>query len=339
MTGVYDLRLVALSVLGGPTATTAVRSAGEARRCAAAHLPAALADNLKRPQSRTLARKEHPMHSHTATILRHGRLLAAAMAGTAMLFAGNAASAEEIRIGGTGNALGTMRLLGEAFGKQNPDVKVTVLPSVGTSGAIKAIPKGALDIGLSSRPLTEEERKSGANAVEYARTPLVFAVSTKTPVKALTLDQVADIYNGKMVNWPDGSQIRPVLRQVGDDNTRQIKNMSPALDKALSSAEQRPGIPFATTDQEAADKTESIPGALGATTLALIVSESRPLRALTLNGVEPMASNGAAGKYPHVKQFYFITTSEPSAAVKRYIAFMKSPVGRDILIRAGHWIP
>lgn len=271
-------------------------------------------------------------------VLYHDCLLAFAIASTAMFIAG-AAAAEGIKIGGTGNALGTMRLLGDAFGKQNPDMKVTVLPSVGTSGAVKAVPKGALDIGLSSRPLTEKERKLGAIAVEYARTPLVFAVSTKIKVGELTLDQIADIYSGKMANWPDGSQIRPVLRQVGDDNTRQIRLMSPAIDEALSAADQRPGIPFATTDQEAADKTERIPGALGVTTLSLINSENRPLRALTLNGVEPTVSNAASGKYPYVKRLFLITRSDPSAAVKRFIAFMQSPAGREILIRAGNWIP
>jgi phosphate transport system substrate-binding protein len=279
------------------------------------------------------------MRKKTATVVYCGRLLAFAIASTAMLFAGEAAAGEEIKIGGTGSALGTMRLLGDAFGKQNPDMKVTVLPSLGTSGGIKAVPKGALDIGLSSRPLTEEERKLGAIAVEYARTPLVFAVSTKTQARALTLDQIVDIYSGKMVNWPDGGQIRPVLRQVGDDTTLQIKHMSPALDKALSAAEQRPGMPFATTDQEAADKTESIPGALGATTLSLINSEHRQLRALTLNGVEPTVSNAASGKYPHVKRLFLITRSDQSAAVKRFIAFMQSPAGREILIHSGNWIP
>lgn len=279
------------------------------------------------------------MRKQTATVFYCSRLLALAIASTAMSFAGAAATAEEIRIGGTGNALGTMRLLGDAFGKQNPDVKVTVLPSLGTSGAIKAVPKGVLDIGLSSRPLTDEERKLGLIALEYARTPLVFAVSTKTQVRALTLDQIADIYSGRMVQWPDSSQIRPVLRQVGDDNTRQLKQMSPALDKALSAAEQRPGMPFATNDQEAADKMESIPGALGVTTLSLINSENRQLRALTLNGAEPTASNGASGRYPHAKRFFLITRSDPSAPVKRFTAFVHSPAGREILIRAGHWIP
>jgi phosphate transport system substrate-binding protein len=278
------------------------------------------------------------MRKQPATVFHYVRLLAFAIASAAMLPAG-AAAAEEIKIGGTGSALGAIRLLADAFGRQNPDIHVTVLPSVGTSGAIKAIPRGALDIGLSARSLTEEEHKLGAISLEYARTPLVFAVSAKTSVSALTLDQIADIYGGKMVSWPDGSQIRPVLRQAGDDTTQQIKRISPLLDKALSAAEQRPGMPFATTDQEAADKTETVPGALGVVTLGLINSENRQLRPLTLNGVEPTVSNGASGKYPHVKRLFLITRPDPSAAVKRFIAFTQSPEGREILIRAGHWIP
>jgi len=279
------------------------------------------------------------MWQQVASVFHRGRLLAFALASATMLCAGGAAAAEQIRIGGTGNALGAMRLVADAFRKQNPAIQVTVLPSVGTSGAIKAVPRGALDIGLSARPLTAEELKLGSTAFEYARSPLVFAVATKTGVRALTLDQVADIYSGKLANFPDGTQIRPVLRPIGEDITRQIKQMSPALDKALSAAELRPGMPFAATDQEAADKTESVPGALSATTLSLILSENRPLRALTLNGVEPTAANSASGKYPHLKGFFLVTRPDPSAAVKSFIAFMRSPPGRDILMRSGNWIP
>lgn len=259
--------------------------------------------------------------------------------GMAMVLPFIAQAAPEIKIGGTGNALGAMRLLGSAFAKDNPGVQVVVLPSLGTSGAIKAVPKGAVDIGLSSRALSDEEAKTGAVATEYARSPLVFATSVKTKATSLTLDQVADIYTGKLANWPDGSQVRPILRQSGDDNTRQVRQMSASLDKALTIAERRPGMPFATNDQETADKLESIPGALGVTTLSLIKSEDRQLRALTVDGVEPTAANGASGKYPHVKRFFYVIKTDPSPEVKRFIAFMSSPAAREILTRTGHWMP
>ena len=275
----------------------------------------------------------------TASVFHYGRLLAFAIASMAMIFAGEATAAEEIRIGGSGNALGIMRPLGDAFSKQNPDIKITVLPSLGSSGAIKAVNKGAIDIGLTSRPLTEEEGKLGMIAVEYARTLLVFAVSTGSPVTSVTLAQLADIYSGKTASWPDGTQIRPVVRQAGDDDARAIMQMSAAFDKAWSAAERRPGLPFATSDQETADKTETIPGALSTTTLLQIKSENRQLRALTLDGVEPTVSNGKSGKYPHVKRLWFATRSDTSAAARRFIAFVQSPLGREILIRADSWIP
>jgi phosphate transport system substrate-binding protein len=63
------------------------------------------------------------------------------------------------------------------------------------------------------------------------------------------------------------------------------------------------------------------------------------LRALTLNGVEPTVSNLASGTYPQVTPFFLITRFDQSAAVKRFIVFMQSPAGREILIRAGNWIP
>lgn len=274
-----------------------------------------------------------------ACVVPRGRRGFAALAAGVALASSGPAWAGEIKVGGTGNALGAMRLMGNAFEQQNPGVKVVVLPSLGTSGAIKAVPKGAIDIGLSSRPLTDEEAKAGAVAVEYARSPLVFAVSMKTKATGLTLQQVADIYTGKLPSWQDGTQIRPILRQAGDDNTRQVRQMSPALERALSVAEQRPGMPFATNDQETADKLESIPGALGVTTLCLITSEGRSLRPLAIDGVEPTEANGASGKYPHVKQLYYIAKTEPSAEAKRFIGFIHSPAGREVLTRSGHWVP
>ena len=250
-----------------------------------------------------------------------------------------AAQAEEIKIGGTGNALGTIRLLGDAFSRKYPQQKVTVLNSLGSSGALKAVPKGAVDIGLSSRELTDEERAAGAISSEYARSLTVLAVSTKSKVTAITRRQIAEIFDGKLIAWPDGTPIRPVLRQPGDDNTRQLKRLSPEIDKALVAAEKRPGLAFAVTDQEAADKIETIPGAIGTSTLALISSEGRPLRALTLDGVEPTVINGASGAYPIVKHFYFITRPTPSAPVQQFIAFVGSADGQKILAQTGHWRP
>jgi len=247
--------------------------------------------------------------------------------------------AEEIRIGGTGNALGTMRLLGSAYAKLHPDSRPIILDSIGTSGAIKAVPTGAIEIGLSSRPLKDEEAARGIVTVEYARSPTVFAVQAKSGAKSITLAEIADIYAGRMTSWPDGTRIRPIMRQPGDDNTRQVKTLSAEIEEALAAAEKREGLIYASNDQEAADKMESIPGSIGVTTIALIRSENRKLQALAIDGTEPTLENMRSGRYPMLKQFYFLLGKQYSPKVRRFLDFVKSPQGRKILEQNGNVVP
>lgn len=256
-----------------------------------------------------------------------------------MLVFAQPAIAAELRIGGTGNALGTMRLLGEAFAQINPGVTPVVLPSIGTSGAIKAVPKGGIDIGLSSRPLTEDESRAGMSAIEYARSPTVIAVHEKLKLTNITRQQIAEIFSGKLQTWPDGTRIRPVIRQPGDDNTKQIKSLSSDIEKAVVAAELQPGFAFASTDQEAADKIETIQGGIGGTTLCLIRSEKRSLRGLSIDGIAPTPENLQSGTYPLAKHFYFILPKEPLPVAKLFVAFVQSAAGRRILEQTGHYIP
>ena len=254
-------------------------------------------------------------------------------------FSGGAAAADALKIGGTGAALGTMKLLADEFIKNNPEVRFTLVSSLGSGGGIKAVAGGAIDLAVTSRPMNESERKLGVTEIEYGRTPFVFAVSAKSRVSAITRGELADIYAGKMVKWADGSPVRIVLRPASDIDTEMVKNISPEIGQGLAAAEQRPGVRFSVNDQDAAEDLEKIPGAIGPSSLALILSEKRPLRALQLDGKEPTPANAASGAYPYYKRLFFVTGAKRSAADERFTAFVQSPAGRKILESNGHWIP
>src|SRR5512135_2498650 len=83
-------------------------------------------------------------------------------------------AAEAIKIGGVGGALRTMKMLASAFERSHPGIKVEVLSSIGTSGALKAVPDGAIDIGLLGVSWNKEELPAGTTATKYARTPFIF---------------------------------------------------------------------------------------------------------------------------------------------------------------------
>jgi phosphate transport system substrate-binding protein len=258
----------------------------------------------------------------------------------ALLIAVTCANAlgQEVKIGGTGAALGTMKILADAYSRQQPDFRFVVLPSLGTSGGIKALRAGAIQVGVSARPLLDSEAQGGFMSTEYGRTPFIFATSLVSPAVGITTQALADLYAGKVDKWPDGTLVRMVMRPVGDSDTEIIKSMSSDMRAAKDAAEKRPGMLFTVTDQETADTIEKVPGSLGPSTLALMRSERRAIRALSLDGVAPEVKTLADGRYPLSKTMYLVTPSAPRTEVQGFIDFVRSPAGRALLVQNGHWV-
>lgn len=260
-------------------------------------------------------------------------------AGLTVVFPGTGmAQTDDIRIGGTGGALATMQHLADAYVKTRPGVRITVLPSLGSGGGIKAVLAGSIQIAVSARPLKPEEIQMGASVVEYARTPFVFVTAATSRVAGLSMQELVDIYAGKTERWPDGARIRLVLRPIGDSDSDMIKSMSVAMREAKGKAEQRKGMMFAVTDQDAAASLEKIAGALGPMTLAQIRSEKRSLKVLRLDNIEPSVQSIADGSYPYYKTLLLVTTLQTSAAARQFIAYVQSAPGREILVTTGHWV-
>lgn len=246
-----------------------------------------------------------------------------------------AQAGESIVVGGTGCAAGGIKLVAGAYRKHHPDVEFRFLPSLGSSGGIKALLAGSLDIALSARPLKDEERANGADAFAYARTPFVFAVSRGQTQSAFTLDQVVAIYAGEMRQWPDGRQLRLVLRPESDTDTAILRSMSPSMEKAVNAAHKREGMLIAITDQENADLLINVKGSFGAMALSQILSEHLSLKAITLDGVAPSVKTVVDGTYPHAKTLY-VVTRRADAKTRGFLRFLASPEARAILTRNGH---
>ena len=268
------------------------------------------------------------------------RSFAVALACSGVLaWASFAGATDEIKVGGTGSALGAMRLLADAYEKAEPGTKVAVLPSLGSGGGIKALLAGAIEVAVSSRALREKERSQGAAVLEYARTPFVFATAAATNATGINLGELPGIYSGRIRNWPDGTRIWLVLRPKADSDSALINNISPEVRAAVAEARERPGLLFAVTDQECAMALEKHIGSFGPSTLALILAEQRNLKALRINDVEPSVRNLAVGTYPYYKSLWIVTTPKTPKAARAFIAFVQSKTGRNILIQSGHVVP
>jgi phosphate transport system substrate-binding protein len=253
--------------------------------------------------------------------------------------AGAAYAGEIVRVGGAGSGLGGMRLLAKAFEAGHPGTKVQVFSSLGSSGGIKALLVGSLDLAVSGRQLKGEEQKGGAVAQEYARTPFVFAVNKSVVKTDISTAELEKIYLGQLLKWPDGSMIRLVLRPDGDTDTKIIKAISPAMERAAKTAAARPGMIYAVTDQECDEALVKTPGAIGPSTLAEIGTEQREVRVLSFNGVKPTVKALVNGNYPLVKPHYLVTAPNSSPAALEFAKFAASAKGRAILGKAGNVVP
>jgi phosphate transport system substrate-binding protein len=249
-----------------------------------------------------------------------------------------ACAEEVIRIGGVGGALGTMRILASAFQKSHPEIKVVVLASIGTRGALKAVPDGVIDIGLLGMSSKDEGLISGETVTKYARTPFIFVTGRPIEKKGLTLEEVARIYRGDTRRWPGGERIRTILRRPDESDNLILEALSPGIKMALERSFSRPGLLFAITDQDNLDIIEKTPGALGYTTLAQVIAEKRRVKVFSLNGVMPSAGTLVNGSYPVSKTFAMMTRQEPSGKVLKFINFVKSEEGSKILKENGNMV-
>jgi phosphate transport system substrate-binding protein len=220
----------------------------------------------------------------------------------------------ELFVGGTGSgAIPFQKALDGAH-------QLHFVPNLGTSGGLKALAAGAIDLALSARNLTEAEKAQGLVERELFQTPVVFAVNSDVPLRRATLAELAALYAGRTASWSSGMPVRLVLRPDTDSDSRFLKSMSPAMAEALVLAQARPGATVATTDTDATEALERIGGSLGMTTLGLVRAEGRRLQVLELDGVKPGIDTLLAKRYPFGKAIFLATRGTPSAELQAIFA-------------------
>ena len=251
----------------------------------------------------------------------------------AMALFSSPAMAERITVGGTGAATAFLRGIGSAFTART-GIDVEVLPSIGGSGALRALGDGVLDLAVSARPLNAEEKARGLGVAHSLRTPFVFATSQPNPQR-MSLAELLQAFDTGTKVWPDGEPIRVILRPKQESATIVMEETFPGLGAAMAAARRRPDVPVAATDQDNATLAESTPGSLVGITHLQAVTERRKLNFVTLDGHTPTLENFDQGLYPYAITISFVTPARQNPAVDRFLEFVRSHEG-EALFRHAH---
>lgn len=247
-----------------------------------------------------------------------------------MVLSTGESSAATLRIGGTGMGLAAMQAMGDSLAAVDADIRVEVLPSMGTPGGLAALKAGAIDVAIAARNLTPAERTQGFAEAGCVTTALVFASSLKQ-VPGIARADLPRFYAEARPTWPDGSPVKVILRSRAGSELPYLAAAVPGLGEALEKAFRQPGLPVGATDQENAELAQKIAGSFAIATLLQIRAERLNLRVLSLDGVEPSPATIADKTYPFTVPFCLALPASPSPEAIKFSDYFHSSAGRALM--------
>ncbi|MCC6499497.1 MAG: phosphate ABC transporter substrate-binding protein [Anaerolineales bacterium] len=235
----------------------------------------------------------------------------------------------------------------ETYQAEHADVRISVTGG-GTGTGIAALINNTVDIASASRRIKAEEieaaQANGVNPVEHviARDAIAVIVNPDNPVSELTLQQISDIYSGKIVNWMEvGGEDRPIVRLSRETNSGTHVYF---LETVLRLGEKENKTLF-STDTLLLPSSEGIiievrqnPNAIGYDGLGYVPDDLKMIAIAKEDGapyVLPSIPTVNDKSYPIARDLYMYTDGEPTGVVAEYLAWILSDEAQEIVAELG----
>jgi phosphate transport system substrate-binding protein len=235
----------------------------------------------------------------------------------------------------------------EKYQSLHPDVSIAVTGG-GSGTGIAALINKTTDIANASRKIKSEEvdqaKANGVDPVEHtiARDAIAVIVNPSNPVSQLTMQQISDIYSGKIKNWSEvGGEDRPIVRLSREVNSgthvyflETVVRMGKKNDKT-----------FFSTDTLLLPSSEGIiaevrqnPNAIGYDGLGYVPKDLKTIAIAPQEGqpyILPSIATVNDKTYPVARDLYMYTNGEPADILKEYLDWLLSPEAQQIVADQG----
>jgi phosphate transport system substrate-binding protein len=237
----------------------------------------------------------------------------------------------------------------ERYQTEHPEISLSVTGG-GSGTGIAALINGTVDIANASRAMTDGEKKqaegNGITPVEFvvARDAIAVIVNPENPVRKLTIQQISDIYSGKVNNWSEvGGDRRPIVRlsretnsgthvyflqtviRLGDKNNPTLFStdtlLLPSSEGIVSEVRQNPNaIGY--------DGLGYVPPDLMNSMIAVARDASGPF-------VIPSITTVNDNSYPVTRDLYMYTAGKPAGAIRDYVNWILFHEAQAIVAELG----
>lgn len=251
------------------------------------------------------------------------------------LTAGAAIAAESIVIKGSTTVLPVAQGTLEAYMKANPGVQMS-LSGGGSGEGIKALIDKTTDIATSSREIKKEEialaENKGVKPVAHvvAVDAIIPVVNPKNKVNNLSIDQLSQIYQGKITNWKEvGGEDLKIVVISRDSSSGTFESWDHFV---MKKAKVTPRAQMLASNGALVTAVAKNRYAIAYLGIGYVNKSVKPLQ---VNGITASIQTAMSKEYPFSRELYMYTNGEPGGQMAKYIAFVKSADGQKIVAKEG----
>jgi len=276
-------------------------------------------------------------------MFKKGLIILAMILFACTAFAGQAKNS--IQIKGSDTMVNLSQAWAEKYMQENPGDFAAVTGG-GSGTGISSLISGTCDIANASRTIKAKEialaKEKGINPYEIkvGLDGLAVVVNPANPVSKLTAQQLADIFTGKVSNWKEvgGKDQKIVILSREFNSGTHVYFKEHILRKGISDGKEEfaAGALMLPSSQAIADEVAGNSAAVGYYGMGYISAKQKAIAVAKdekSEYVEPKIENVISGKYPISRPLLVYTNGEPKGLVKKFVDFMLSKEGQDIVLK------
>ncbi len=224
----------------------------------------------------------------------------------------------------------------ETYMQDYPDVRISVTGG-GSGTGIAAMINGTVDIANASRKMKAEEiaaaEANGISPVEHvvARDAIAVVVHPSNPVESLTLEQISQIYTGRLSNWSQvGGDDRPIVLLSRESNSGTYVYF---LENVVRQGDRKSELLFSPdtllmpSSEGISSEVRQNPNAIGYDGLGYVTPDQKVV-AVALDDRSPAVLPSVAtvndGTYPVSRPLQMYTAGEPTGQVLAFLEWVLS---------------
>jgi phosphate transport system substrate-binding protein len=185
----------------------------------------------------------------------------------------------------------------------------------------------------------------GITPVEFtvAIDALAVIVNPANPISQLTIDQLADIYTGRITNWQEvGGNDAPIILLSRETNSgTHVYFLEEVVRKGDGDNEDifAPQTLLMPSSVGITSELRRNPNAIGYDGFGYVDPEHEKLIAVAVDAdspyVLPSVATGTDGSYPIARALYMYTAGEPTGVIRDYLDWIAGPEGQTIVAELG----